>query len=52
MATYKDIGVERSGFVATIDPVTAQPTIVGATPDNQEMAVLSIATAGSDCSTP
>ncbi len=40
------------GFVATIDPVTAQPTIVGATPDNQEMAVLSIATAGSDCSMP
>lgn len=40
------------GFVATIDPVTAQPAVVGATPDNQEMAVLSIATAGSDCSTP
>lgn len=40
------------GFVATIDPMTAQSTVVGATPDNQEMAVLSIATAGSDCSTP
>lgn len=40
------------GFVATIDPVTAQPTVIGPTPNNQEMAVLAIATAGSDCSTP
>lgn len=40
------------GFVATINPVTAQPTVIGPTPGNQEMAVLAIATAGSDCSTP
>lgn len=40
------------GFVATIDPITAQPVVVGPTPQNQEMAVLAIATAGSDCSMP
>lgn len=40
------------GFVATLDPVTAQPAVVGPTPDSQEMSVLAIATAGTDCSTP
>lgn len=37
------------GFVATIDPLTAQPAIIGPTPDNHEMAVLAIAKAGGNC---
>ena len=40
------------GFVATIDPVTGQPTMVGATPGNREMAAVAIAKAGGDCSQP
>ena len=40
------------GFVATIDPLTAQPTVIGSTPGNRQMAVLTIAKAGGDCSQP
>jgi hypothetical protein len=44
--------VQQVGFVATIDPLTAQPTVLGPTPDNNEMAVLAIARAGGDCNQP